>query len=251
MKKQKHQLFLLMLVSCISLFAKENEETHPSEEVTPTIEISKLSEAFGHLIGKNLENIGVKFDMAKVIQGLQDESTGKDSPMSEMECVQAINSIQEAIFKEQCSTNLAKADQFLSENTKKSGVVALEDGKVQYCVVDAGAGAQVEAHFSPLILYTGKYLDGTIFSASKEAEVLSLDEIIPGLRSGLIGMKEGEKRVIHIHPELAYGTSGYLQPNSLLTFEVEVVKVNSPKPETPQLGTKPSSEIADGKTDVR
>ena len=40
-------------------------------------------------------------------------------------------------------------------------------------------------------------------------------------------MKEGEKRTIYIHPELGYGTSGYLPPNSLLVFEIEVVKANA------------------------
>ena len=40
-------------------------------------------------------------------------------------------------------------------------------------------------------------------------------------------MKEGEKRVIYIHPDLAYGTYGSLPPNSLLIFEIEVVKANT------------------------
>jgi len=79
--------------------------------------------------------------------------------------------------------------------------------------------------------------------------MMSLDEIIPGLKSGLIGMKEGEKRTIYIHPDLAYGSAGYLPPNSLLTFEIELVKANSSTVEqsdTAISGTpKTESEIAD------
>ena len=74
-------------------------------------------------------------------------------------------------------------------------------------------GAEIESHFSPLIRYTGKYLDGSVFGASKEEETISLDEIIPGLKAGLIGMREGEKRTVYIHPDMAYGTNGYLPPN--------------------------------------
>jgi peptidylprolyl isomerase len=63
-------------------------------------------------------------------------------------------------------------------------------------------------------------------------------------------MREGEKRTVFIHPELAYGTNGYLPPNSLLTFEVEIVKANSEiKDEAEDSKTNP--EIAEVKTDIR
>ena len=80
---------------------------------------------------------------------------------------------------------------------------------------------------------------------------------IPGLKSGIIGMKEGEKRTIYIHPDRAYGTQGYLPPNSLLTFEIELIKANAPEADTAdsittQNGTQPQSpEIADTETDLR
>ena len=88
-------------------------------------------------------------------------------------------------------------------------------------------GTLVEPHFSPKIKYVGKYLDGTIFGSSKEAEAISLDETIAGFTKGLVGMHEGEKRTLYIHPDFGYGTAGYLPPNSLLTFEIEVVEANS------------------------
>lgn len=235
----------LLALMMSSLYAEEAKE-----EAASQVEIAKISEAFGHLIGKNLENIGVQFDMAQVIKGLQDESSGKASPMSEMECVQAIASIQERIFKEQSSENLKRAESFLSEAHKKEGITSLEEGRVLYEINATGNGATVESHFSPLIRYTGKYLDGTVFSASKEDELISLDEIIPGLKAGLVGMKEGEKRTVFIHPDLAYGTSGYLHPNSLLTFEVEIIQANA-KSESAEAEVKPSAEIAEAKMDVR
>lgn len=224
--------------------------------VATEMDIMKISEAFGHILGKNLETIGVKFDVAHVIKGLQDCFSGKESPMTELECIQAITVAQEAVFKIQSTENLKVAESFLEENKKSSQVVALEEGKVQYKIVEEGTGAsQVEAHCSPLIKYAGKYLDGMVFGASKEEEAISLDEIIPGLRAGLIGMKEGEKRTVYIHPDLAYGTTGLLAPNSLLMFEVEVVKTNAPlvaetkEAQSPQMNLP--AEITDSKVDVR
>jgi peptidylprolyl isomerase len=229
-----------------TLHADADQEVQPKK-----LEISKVSEAFGHLISKNIQSAGIKFDIAHVIKGLQDASSGKESPMTEMECIQAITAAQESFFQEQSAENLKKAQEFLSTNEKAENVISLEEGKVQYKVEQEGNGATVETHFSPLIHYTGKLLDGTVFGSSKEDELMSLDEIIPGLKSGLIGMKEGEKRTIYIHPDLAYGSAGYLPPNSLLTFEIELVKANSPIPEQTETAISGASEVAQAETETR
>lgn len=255
----KHILLPLtaMVLACattqINAQEKANEKQPSAEQ--KQVDIAKVSEAFGHLIGKNIETTGVKFDIAQVIKGLQDASKGVESPLSEAECIQAITAVQEQLFKEQAESNLKKAQEFLSTNLKDKNVVTLEEGKVQYKVEKEGTGAPVESHYSPLIHYTGKFLDGAVFGSSKEDEMVSLDEIIPGLKAGLVGMKEGEKRTIYIHPDMAYGTSGYLPPNSLLTFEIEVVKANSPQQEqadaSPSAASNVSSEIAEPETHVR
>ncbi len=269
MKKPFSLFSLCTLFALSALSADEAIATAPAEkapapaqEASPeavaqiqAADITKISEAFGHVIGKNLETIGVKFDVAKVVKGLEDAMAGKEAPMSEMECIQAIAAAQEAVFKQQCSENLKRAELFLADNAKTSGVIAIEEGKVQYKITEQGKGASIESHFSPLIKYCGKYLDGSVFGSSKEEEMISLDEVIPGLKAGLVGMKEGEKRTVYIHPDLAYGTAGYLPPNSLLTFEVEIVKANAPivketvDAETPS--TPAQQEIAEIKTDIR
>jgi peptidylprolyl isomerase len=205
------------------------EEKATVKEEEKTLDVPKVSEAFGHLIGKNLDSLGFKFDMDKIIQGIQDSVIGKDSPMSESECIQAISQDQEKKFKKLAEVNLQEAAKFLETNLSQEGIVVLEDKKLQYKVETEGTGETVQAHFSPLIKYTGKFLDGKIFGASKEDEMISLDETIPGFSKGIIGMKEGEKRTLYIHPDLAYGVNGNLPPNSLLTFEIELVKANNPQ----------------------
>ncbi len=214
------------------------------EEEKP-LDISKISEAFGHLIGKNLDSLGFKFDMDKIIKGIQDSVLGKESPMSESECIQAISQDQEKKFKKLAEQNLQEAEKFLDANAMQKGVVSQEEKKLQYKIEKEGTGEVVEAHFSPLIKYTGKFMDGKVFGASKEHEMISLDETIPGFSKGIIGMKEGEKRTLYIHPDLAYGVNGNLPPNSLLTFEIEVVKANNPQ----EQDTLMSSTSADAEDD--
>jgi peptidylprolyl isomerase len=220
----KNTVFALAL-ALSSLCAEEQPKA--VEQTPAQVDIQKISEAFGHLIGKNIESLGLKVDIAQVIKGLQDATAGISSPMTEMECVQAITTAQEAAFKEQATQNLKKAEEFLTTNAVKQGIIVLEPGKLQYKIDKAGTGVKVEEHDSPLIRYTGKFLDGTVFGSTKEDDLISLDETIPGFSKGLLGMKEGEKRTLYIHPDLGYGTAGYLPPNSLLTFEVEIVKANA------------------------
>jgi peptidylprolyl isomerase len=214
---KKSLLAIFVMTACI-LCAEEGEAN-----------LEQMSEAFGHLIGKNIDTLGVKFDLKSVIKGLQDSSEGKTAPMNESECIQAISSAQEKAFKAQASDNLKRAEEFLNQNAAADKIVSLEEGKIQYKIEKEGSGAPIKAHDAPLIRYVGKYLDGTIFGSSKEDEMLSLDETIAGFSKGLLGMKEGEKRTLFIHPDYGYGTSGYLPPNSLLTFEIELIKANVPQ----------------------
>lgn len=228
---------LLPIITGLSLSAtliaheKAGKETvEKAEELQEdTLDLGKISESFGHLIGKNLDSLGFEFDMARVVKGIQDCAVGKEPPMSETECVQAISMVQEKAFQKLAKENLELANDFMEKNRKEANIVQLEEGKLQYRIEQEGAGETVQPHFSPLIRYTGKFIDGKIFGSSKENELIVLEDTIAGFAKGIVGMKEGEKRTLFIHPSLGYGTQGYLPPNALLTFEIEVVKANAPR----------------------
>lgn len=196
------------------------------EEQSGGVDVRKISEAFGHLIGKNLEAPGFSFDLEGIIAGMRSAVAGDEPPMSEEEYSRAIAQIQERAFAEVAAKNLDDAEAFLEENAHHKGIVNLDNGKLQYRVEQRGDGAIVANGATPTIHYTGRYMDGTIFGTSADGEPipLPLDQTIPGFSRGIVGMKEGEKRTLYIHPELGYGTSGHLAPNSLLVFEVEIVE---------------------------
>ncbi|MGL5626675.1 MAG: FKBP-type peptidyl-prolyl cis-trans isomerase [Candidatus Rhabdochlamydia sp.] len=252
----KSKKCLLLACSLLMTQVTHSQENSSTELAVHHDEIEKLSRAFGHLIGKNLiqqdleKNGKVKLDIAQVIKGLQEAAAGKESPMTENECVEAIVAAKELAFEQESKENLEKAESFLKKNALASEVISIENGKVQYRVEKTGTGETIQSHFSPLVHYKGQFLDGSTFSNSNE-EVLFLDEIITGLRLGLIGMKEGEKRTIYIHPDFAYKMHHNLPPNSLLTFEIEVVQANASYNSLSSKGNAPSMEIAEPKTDIR
>lgn len=200
-----------------------------ADEHSEEIDYDRLSETLGHLIVRQLDSAGFPFSVDKVIQGIRDERDGKASPMNEEEYEQVVCTLQEQQFLKTAEQNLAQADAFLKENASKEGIQLIEP-KLQFSVTQEGKGECVNSESVPLIHYTGKLMDGTVFASSEalgEPIALPIKQSIPGFAKGLVGMKEGEKRVLYIHPELAYGLSGQLPPNSLLIFEVEIVKASA------------------------
>lgn len=193
-------------------------------------ELMKVSEAFGHFIGRNLKAPGLNFDIDSIIKGMRAGYNGQPAPMSDKEYETMMAKIQEQAYKQVSIDNLKAANEFFAKNAKASGIIEVEPGKLQYSIIKEGTGPEVQAHSSPQIQYTGKFLDGSVFSSSSETGgpiTIPLDQTIPGFSKGILGMKEGEKRALFVHPDLGYGTTGHLPPNSLLIFDIEVIKANS------------------------
>lgn len=212
---------LTILFCTLCSFSFANEQTEPN--------ISLVSEAFGHLIYENFECLNVKFDLVKIVQGIQDAAAGKGSPLTEKECIDAIYSEQEKRFESVSKENLQKAEDFLASNAKEEGVVSLEKGKVQYRMISPGKGSKIKPHSSPFIRVSVKTLEGKDLWEPNLEEPLGLDETIDGLKAGMLGMKEGEKRIVYVHPDLSFKHKDYLflYPNTLLMFDIKVLKASS------------------------
>lgn len=188
-------------------------------------DMAQISEAFGHLIYRNFTLLDVPFDIAKIAQGIQDAAAGKKAEITEAACIEAIHAEQEKKLKFASQNNLKKAEAFLANNAENADIVSIAGGKVQYKILTQGNGATVKEHSSPLLRFSITS-DGSEILPPNREETVSLDEAIDGLKAGLIGMKEGEKRLLYIHPNLAFGEKGLstFYPNALITFEVEVLK---------------------------
>lgn len=105
-----------------------------------------------------------------------------------------------------------------------------ESGLVYVCTKPGkgpkpGYKQQVKVH------YTGKLLDGTVFDSSVERGEpiefeLGVGQVIPGWDEGIALMSKGEKGVLYIPSNLAYGArqaGELIKPYSNLMFEVELV----------------------------
>ena len=232
----------------------EKKKEMTKEELFSKANVQKLSESLGHFIYKSLDNPLMKLDYEAVIKGLKDAKSGKTAPMTEQEYEEMLQKIQEISFEEMSKTNLQEANQFLEKNKSKKNILSLEDGKLQYEIVQPGKGDELVTEKSSVsIHYDGKYLNGKSFGSSVEGQepiTIVLTQTIPGFKKGMLGMKVGEKRRLYIHPDLGYGTCGQLLPNALLVFDVEVLKIEeAPVAEETEEENTDTSSLDDESTD--
>jgi FKBP-type peptidyl-prolyl cis-trans isomerase len=120
------------------------------------------------------------------------------------------------------------SDPFALPDLTNPGWTTRDDG-MKVWDVTVGTGDECPAGVTVTVHYTGWLLNGSVFDSSrKRGQTISfgLHQVIKGWTVGVPGMKKGGKRLLHIPPEMAYGSRGAgrdIPPNSTLVFEIELV----------------------------
>jgi len=130
------------------------------------------------------------------------------------------------------------------------GCATAQDGKRAGCTppprelqvkdIERGQGEDARFRSAVLVHYTGWVYDGCakdfkgeMFDTSSARNMpisvmVGVGRVIKGWDEGLVGMKEGGKRLLVIPPDKAYGERSptpKIPPNATLVFETELVKV--------------------------
>lgn len=135
---------------------------------------------------------------------------------------------REAEKQEKAEAAKSEFESYLAEN----GVTAepTESGLIYVCT-KPGDGLHPQAGNTVSVHYTGKLLNGEVFDSSVERGEpiefpLGMGQVIPGWDEGIALMSKGEKGILYIPQDLAYGErtpAPVIPPFSNLVFEVELV----------------------------
>ena len=199
-------------------------------------EREQVSYMIGMDMAKSLTPIKDDLDVEIVAQAMQDHFAGKTPKMTEEQSLQVqqaftarLQARQEAERAEQAEKGKTEGAAFLAANKDKEGVQVTESG-LQYQVVREGSGPKPTAEDVVRVHYKGTLLDGTVFDSSYDrgqpAE-FGLNQVIPGWAEGVALMPVGSKYMFWIPSDLGYGEAGGgpIPPNSMLTFEVELIEI--------------------------
>jgi FKBP-type peptidyl-prolyl cis-trans isomerase len=194
--------------------------------------IKQVSYGLGTLVASNLKSQGAdSLNVDAMVAGLKDIMLGKEPKLQQMEAIAIVQVyMQKAMEKKTAQAKVDNA-KFLEDNKKTEGVQTTKSG-LQYKVVSAGKGTK-----SPLatdkvtVHYTGKLIDGTVFDSSTGRDPITFEVggVIAGWTEALQLMKEGDKWMIYLPYDIAYGERGagdQIPPYATLIFEVELIKVN-------------------------
>ena len=108
---------------------------------------------------------------------------------------------------------------------------------VKIIILEEGNGDIAKSGGTVVMNYTGKLADGTVFDSNVDPKfnhvqpfvfTIGVGQVIRGWDVGIAGMKVGEKRILEINPDYAYGETGaggVIPPNATISFEVELLQI--------------------------
>lgn len=204
----------------------------------------KVSYTIGVASGSNLKQQSIDIDPDIMARGLKDSFSGGKTLLTDQEMQEVMATLRKEMDARKLETtkemavkqlqamvekNKKEGEDFLEENRKREGVTTLPSG-LQYKVLTAGKGKSPKPADTVVAHYRGTLVNGTEFDSSykrNEPSHIKVDSVIKGWQEALSLMQEGAKWQLFIPSGLAYGETGnrFIEPNSALIFEVELISV--------------------------
>ena len=226
--------------AALAISCNTAENVKVDVELPTTAEVDSVSYLIGvnfgsFLKGNNFAEDLSEINMAELKKGMVDflkaEGTPYDPDFGDQFKVNP-NDMQRIlngfITKKQtynAALNLAKEKAFLAKNALKENVDTTASG-LQYTIIAEGAAEKIAPQDTVWVNYKGTLINGEEFDAN-DSTMFVANRVIRGWTEGLGLLGEGGKAVLYIPSDLAYGERGNraIAPNSVLVFDVEVLKV--------------------------
>ena len=194
----------------------------------PTPWLDNKHTVFGHVVsGQDVVNAIRQGDTITSIEIIRIGDKAKSFKADQ----ESFDSLLKDLDKNKAAKDQMRQEKEMAMIKEKWPNIKKTNSGLMYEVVTEGSGSEkpsagdtVSAH------YTGMFMDGQKFDSSVDrGEPISFPvgtgRVIKGWDEALLDMKKGEKRILVIPPQLAYGSRGRgpIPPNSTLVFEVELL----------------------------
>ena len=243
------RLFTLVLISLVGhfdLFAQSKKELELQVKKLQT-EIEQLRKpkvvdlntankkagyGMGVLFANNVKGQGGdSLDVEAMMAAIKDVFERKTLQLDQQSCMPIVQQFMQQAAEKKGAVAKEQGRAFLENNKKNEGITTTASG-LQYKVLSQGTGKSPSSANNVTVHYTGKLIDGSVFDSSVQRGQpanFGVSQVIAGWTEALQLMKEGDKWMLYIPYQLAYGErgqGGQIPPYATLIFEVELIKVN-------------------------
>ena len=231
---------LLILIAILLLVSCKEEKDIKLEKLTSPVP-SNLTQEFSYVYGQNIAASFTasdkEIDLEYIIHGIEDamNETNHYSVSQSNDIIAAYQKesieILEDKIKKARDYKLEFLNSFLKINKERNDVISIND-KIQYTILTENKDGKKTSKDSMITIdYEIKVLSGDIKDSTYDKEekmTINLSSTFPGFQAVLRKMREGERVRAWIHPDFAYGVSGYgnIEPNELLIVDIELHSVN-------------------------
>jgi len=240
-------LIVVLSVVCSSLYSQSKKELEAKiqflqreidqlkkpKEVDLSDTHKRAGYSMGVLFANNIKTQGAdSMDIDALTAGIKDVFGGKTLKIEQQQCMPLVQQYMQTAADRKNSKGKELGKAFLESNKKNEGVIVTASG-LQYKVLTQGNGKTPTPNSNVKVHYTGKLIDGTVFDSSVQRGTpadFGVTQVIRGWTEALQLMKEGDKWILYIPYDLAYGergAGGSIPPYATLIFEVELIKVNN------------------------
>ncbi|MBT1711224.1 FKBP-type peptidyl-prolyl cis-trans isomerase [Fulvivirgaceae bacterium PWU5] len=196
-----------------------------------TTELQKISYGLGVLMASSVRSQGADtLDIDAVAAAFRDVFENNDLKISLQDANNTVQAYMQAVADKKHAGAKEEGEKFLADNKLKQGVTTTASG-LQYRALKLGNGKTPKATSSVTVHYTGKLINGKVFDSSVQRgqpTSFGVSQVIPGWTEALQLMREGDKWILYIPYNLAYGAGGAggdIPPFATLIFEVELIHV--------------------------
>ena len=238
------RIFAAILVTALAMSCKSNDGIKVDVELPSSAEVDSVSYLIGVNFGSFLKGNSFcgdlsELNMSQIKKGMQDflkaegnmysPEFGEQFKINPDQMGRILNGYLGKKNEYKAAYNKAAGEKFLAENLAKGEVDTTATG-LQYIIHEEGEGARVQPTDTVWVYYSGKTIDGNEFDGNMGAEEPTrfvANRVIKGWTEGLGRLGDGGKATFYIPSDLAYGERGNrgIEPNSVLIFDVEVVRV--------------------------
>lgn len=180
-----------------------------------------------------------ELDLNELVKGFTHVLKGEEMAVTPEELQANLLQLQQIrtnrIQREQAAlgeTNAKSSEEFLMKNKDADGVKITDSG-LQYKVIKSGDGDKPSKTDKVTVHYHGTLVDGTVFDSSIDRgtpATFPVGGVIAGWTEALQLMVPGDKWILYVPADLAYGDRGTpggpIGPNQALIFEVELLNIN-------------------------